>query len=203
MVTLKIFKRKVKVRTFKEMMVSEYLQLKGELDVVKYIALQVGEAPDFLMHCNMNHHITGKIGNIDINALDTRSVRYDGKTYIDFHNIPYGVHYTSEAIFRDKRENQNLWVFAIALNYKVSNNFNMSEIKVVYDGLMNQRAIDVIPTMNYFITGFYKKKVLTTKNLITFIKMFPTILKVSVLRLWSSTMRKIRYRKYLKSLEKA
>lgn len=199
MISLKIGRRKVKVRSFKDMLVSEYFQMDSRPEVVKYIALQTGNEESFIMNCEMNPHVVGRINNIDVNNIhNCQSIKFKRKIYIDFRSIPFGVHYLSETLHLDKKDNMALWTFAIALNYKKTNNFNMSEVIQVYDKLMESKALDVIPTMNYFLIGYLKKKIFTRKNLSLFIRASPIIAKALALKLWSFITQKIKYKRLQK-----
>lgn len=202
MVTLRIFNRKVKIRTFTEMLTSEYLQMEGVINPLKYIALQLNKDVSDLLAVQTDPRVINHIDNIDINSLDLRSLKYQGELYTDFNILVYGIHYLAESIHKQERENSNLWVFSVALSYKKHGDFDMIKVGVIYNNLLASKAMDVIPIMNYFISKYYKKKVFTIKNSKLFIQAFPTILKMLIQRSYSFIMRKIKYRNYLKSWEK-
>lgn len=202
MLTLKIFNRKVKIRTFKEMLTSEYFEMEGVIEPIKYIALQLNKDVSDLLSVKTNPTVIHRINNIDINSLDIRSLKYQGKVYTDFNILVYGIHYLAESIHKQERENSNLWVFSVALSYKKHGDFDMIKVGVIYNNLLASKAIDVIPIMNYFISKYYKKKAFTIKNLKLFIQAFPTILKTLIQHSFSFIMRKIKYRNYRKSWEK-
>ncbi len=196
MIKVKIGNRKVVLRSFKDMLVSEYFQMDREPELLKYIALQTMSDEAFIMRCEINFSVVRRINNIDVNNIyNCQSIKYKRKIYIDFESIPYGVQYLFENIQRDKKENMPLWAFAIALNYKKTGNFSINEIIEVYGDLMESKAIDVIPTMNTFIVAFFKKKLFTRRNLSTFIKIFPTIIKALARKSWNFITQKINSRK--------
>lgn len=194
MITLRIFERKVKIRTFTEMLTSEYLKMEGVIDPLKYIALQLNKDVSDLLAVETNPLVFNNIANIDIDALDLRSIKYQGKIYTDFNILVYGIHYLAESIHKQERENSNLWVFSVALSFKKHGDFDMIKVGVIYNHLLASKAMDVIPIMNYFISKYYKKKAFTIKNLRLYMKAFPIILKMLIQRLSSFIMRKIKFR---------
>ena len=198
MITLRIFERKVKIRTFTEMLTSEYFKMEGVLEPIKYIALQLNKDVSDLLAVETNPMVFHRIANIDINGLDLRSIKYQGKVYTDFNILVYGIHYLAESIHKMERENSNLWVFSVALSYKKHSDFDMVKVGVIYNNLLASKAMDVIPIMNYFISKYYKKKAFTIKNLKLFILAFPIILKMLIQRLYSFIMQKTKFRSSLK-----
>lgn len=184
------------------MLTSEYLKMEGVIDPLKYIALQLNKDVSDLLAVETNPMVFHRISNIDINALDLRSIKYQGKVYTDFNILVYGIHYLAESIHKQEKENSNLWVFAVALSYKKHGDFDMIKVGVIYNHLLASKAMDVIPIMNYFISKYYKKKAFTIKNLKLYMKAFPIILKMLIQRSYSFIMRKIKFKNYRKSWEK-
>lgn len=196
MINVKIFDRKVKVRSFKEMLTSEYFQLEGSFDVLDYIALQTGNKVEDLMAVSINRRVISKIANIDINSFQCHSIKHKGTRYTGFNAFPYGVSYLAGKFAREERENLSLWIFSTALNYKITENFNIFEINKVYEDLLNRPALDVIPVLKFFNSHFDKKKVFTRTNLKIFMKTFPIIIKALAQSLSNSITRKIKRKKY-------
>ncbi len=195
MINVKIFDRKVKLRSFKEMLVSEYFLLKGELDPIAYIALQTSTKVEDLMAISIDRHLITRIANIDINSFTCKSIKYKGKTYVGFETYPYGVNYMADKFARDERENLPLWIFAAALNHKRIQTFNSTDVGEVYENLLKSKAIDVIPTLNLFIKHFFKKKVFTVKNLKLFMKGFLIIPKALIQWLYNFIALKTKHKK--------
>lgn len=196
MITLKIFNRRVKVRSFKDMTLSEYLALDGNPKVVEYLALQLNKDISELLTMEVNPLVLHRINDVDINSLNLKSIEYKGTYYTGFNAMPYGVHFLADVIFRENRDNQGLWIFAIALSFKVDEVFDIGKATIVYNDLLKMPAIDVAPIMNLFVRHYLKKKVFTIKNLLLFIKASPRVALVLIRDSWSFITRKFNYKRY-------